>query len=70
MSEQSRTAAAVAANQRYAAERNASDPTKLGRAVRVVQAALERRTLTLSDLLPTGLAAPVEVRSVSGGESR
>jgi hypothetical protein len=61
-----RTAAARAANQRYAAERNASDPVKLGKAVRVVQAALERRTLTLTDLLPAG----VEVRSLSGGESR
>lgn len=66
MSDQFRTAAATAAVQRYAAERNASDPVKLGKAVRVVQAALERRTLNLSDLLPAG----VETRSLSGGERR
>lgn len=62
----SRTAAATAANQRYAAERNATDPVKLGRAVRTVQAALERRTLDVTDLLPSD----VETRSLRGGESR
>ncbi|MGW9024784.1 hypothetical protein ACWGQ5_11215 [Streptomyces sp. NPDC055722] len=63
MSDPSRTAAATAAVQRYAAERGATDPVKLSRAVRVVQAALERRTLNLTDLLPDG----VEVRSFHGG---
>ncbi|MEU0035513.1 hypothetical protein [Streptomyces sp. NPDC006333] len=66
MSDPSRTAAATAAVQRYAAVRSATDPVKLGRAVRVVQAALESRTLNLSDLLPAG----VEVRSLVGGERR
>jgi hypothetical protein len=66
MSDPSRTAAARAANKRYAAERQACDPVKLGRAVRVVQAALEHRTLTLTDLLPAG----VETRSLEGGEGR
>ncbi|MCX4573087.1 hypothetical protein OHB41_07790 [Streptomyces sp. NBC_01571] len=69
MSDPSRTAAARAATKRYAAERNASDPVKLGKAVRVVQAALERRTLDLTDLLPWDGAAPVETRS-GGGERR
>jgi hypothetical protein len=62
----SRTAAATAANQRYAAERGACDPVKLSRAVRVVQAALERRTLHLSDLMPAG----VETRSLPPGGGR
>lgn len=66
MSEQPRTAAATAAVQRYAAERGASDPVKLGRAVRVVQAALERRTLQLADLMPDG----VETRSMPPGGGR
>jgi hypothetical protein len=52
--------------QRYAAERNASDPVKLGRAVRTVQAALERRALDLTDLLPWDAVAPVETRSGAG----
>jgi hypothetical protein len=65
MSDPSRTAAARAATKRYAAERSASDPVKLGKAVRVVQAALESRALCLSELLPD-----VEVRSSSGGERR
>lgn len=65
MSDHPRTAAATAAVQRYAAERNASDPVKLGKAVRVVQAALESRALSLSDLMPA-----VEVRSCGGGERR
>lgn len=66
MSEQPRTAAATAAVQRYAAERNATDPVKLGRAVRTVQAALERRTLDVTDLMPSD----VETRSLRGGEGR
>lgn len=66
MSDSPRTAAATAAVQRYAAERNASDPVKLNRAVRVVQAALERRTLSLTDLMPAG----VETRSLGGGGGR
>lgn len=69
MSDPTRTAAATAAVQRYAAERNASDPVKLGRAVRVVQAALESRALDLTDLLPWD-AASVEIRSGGGGERR
>ncbi|WP_392968192.1 hypothetical protein [Streptomyces sp. LN245] len=66
MSDPSRTAAATAAVQRYAAERSASDPVKLGRAVRVVQAALERRTLHLTDLMPAG----VQTRSAAPGGRR
>jgi hypothetical protein len=66
MSEQPRTAAATAAVQRYAAERHATDPVKLGRAVRTVQAALERRTLDVTDLMPSD----VETRSLRGGEGR
>jgi hypothetical protein len=70
MSEQPRTAAATAAVQRYAAERHASDPVKLRRAVRTVQAALECRALDLTDVMPAGAVAPVEARSSAGGESR
>ncbi|MFL5995887.1 MAG: hypothetical protein ACJ736_16550 [Streptomyces sp.] len=64
MSDQSRTAAATAAVQRYAAERHASDPVKLGKAVRTVQAALESRALDLAELVPS---APAEVRSCDRG---
>lgn len=45
-----RTAAAVEASKTYAAERHASDPVKLARAVRVVRIALAQRQLTLDDL--------------------
>ena len=58
-------AAGLTVAARQAAERHASDPVKLGRAVRTVQAALESRAISLSDLMPA-----VEVRSCGGGERR
>lgn len=47
-----RTAAAVEACQRYAAERAIDDPKKLRRAVFIVQAAIARQRLSLDDLTP------------------
>lgn len=45
-----RTAAARAENQRKAAERATADPVKLGRAVRIVRAALAAQLIELGDL--------------------
>ncbi|MCT9107931.1 hypothetical protein N4G69_20215 [Streptomyces mirabilis] len=66
MSQAPRTAAATAAAQRWHAERSATDPAKLGRAVRVVRAALEAHRLSLSDLLSGATAGSVELRSAPG----
>lgn len=43
--------AMVAANARRGAERAVADPKQLARAVRIVRLALERRVITLEDLL-------------------
>lgn len=48
-----RTAAARAENQRKAAERAITDPVKLGRAVRIVRAALTAKLIELGDLIET-----------------
>lgn len=45
-----RTAAATAANQRYAAQRAAGDPARLARAVRIVRIALRRGRVSLEEL--------------------
>lgn len=46
------TAAAVEANQQYAALRAVDDPVKLARAARIVRTAIARSRLTVEDLLP------------------
>jgi hypothetical protein len=48
-----RTTAATEAVQRCSAERAASDPAKLGRAVRIVRAAITAGHLAAVDLLPS-----------------
>lgn len=45
-------AAAHEACRRYAAERAIDDPAKLARAARIVRMALERKRLTLAEVLP------------------
>lgn len=50
MSATSRTAAATAATQQYAAERAIDDPAKLARAARIVRTALARGRLAIEDL--------------------
>lgn len=50
MSQISRTAAATAATQQYAAERAIDDPAKLARAARIVRTALARGRLSVEDL--------------------
>lgn len=54
-----RTAPARAAHQRNAAIRALDDPRQLGRAARIVRAALERRMLTLDELVQIGGGADV-----------
>jgi len=47
-----KTANAIEAVKRYAAERAVDDPVKLAKAARIVRTALARQRITLDELLP------------------
>lgn len=51
------TTPATEAIQNYAAERAIDDPVKLAKAARIVRLALERKRLTLADIVPSAPGA-------------